>query len=159
MAEVSRSCKQWLRSPMKKKVLSLALGSATLFLGAAHARDEKMAPAAPPAALDANQAELLRRYDTNHDGKLDEAELASAHEKMLKEGAGGGGRRGRVRAELLKRFDKNGDGELDQAERADMRKYFLTRFDKNGDGRLDEEERAAMREEFKAQAKALKLKK
>lgn len=116
-----------------------------------------MASPSPAATLDANQAELLRRYDTNHDGKLDETELAAAHENMLKEGDKGG-RRGKVRAELLKRFDKNGDGQLDETERAEMRKYFLGRFDKNGDGRLDEEERAAMREEFKAQAKALKLK-
>jgi len=144
---------------MKKTVLSLALGSATLFLGTAVAADPKpAAPAAPPPALDAGQAELLRRYDTNHDGKLDEAELAAAHEHMLKDGAAGKGQGGRFRAEMIKRFDTNGDGQLDETERAAMRKYLLARFDKNGDGRIDEDERAAAREEFKARAKELKLK-
>jgi hypothetical protein len=126
---------------MKKTVLSLALGSATLFLGPAYADDEKASPV-PPSSLDANQAEL-----------------AAAHENMLKENANPqGGRRARLRAAVLKRFDKNGDGQLDEAERAEVRKYFLGRFDTNGDGRLDEDERAAMREEFKAEAKAQKLK-
>lgn len=133
----------------------MALGSATLFLVVAYATDLQPTPS---AAITANEAELLQRYDTNHDGKLDEAELAAAHEAMLKEGATAKGQGGRFRPAMLKRFDKNGDGQLEESERAEMRKYFLTRFDKNGDGRLDDDERAAMREEFKAEAKALKLK-
>ena len=111
--------------------------------------------------MDANQAALLQRYDTNRDGKLDEDELAAAHEAMLKSGVGGvaGERAGRVRALLLKRFDQNGDGRLDETERATMRSYFLARFDKDGDGRLDDEERAAMRQELKAEYQAGKLRK
>jgi len=144
---------------MKKTVLSLALASATLFLGAARGDEPKPTPAPIAApAMDTNQAELLRRYDLNHDGKLDEAELATAHETMLKEGAGAKGAGGKFRAAMIRRFDRNGDGQLDETERAEMRKYFLARFDKNGDGRIDEDERAAMREELKADAKASKLK-
>ena len=144
---------------MKEKVLSLALGSATLFLGAARADESKPVPAPVTApAMDANQTALLQRYDLNHDGKLDEAELATAHETMLKEGAGAKGARAKFRTQMFKRFDKNGDGQLDEGERAEMKKYFLARFDKNGDGRLDEDERAAIREELKADAKASKLK-
>lgn len=146
---------------MKKTVLSATLCSATLFLAAARADAPKTAaPAAPPAMDDAS-AGLLRRYDTNHDGKLDENELAVAHEGLLKQNfnGGAGGERGqRFRAAMLKRFDRNGDGQLDENEKAAMRKYFLDRFDTNHDGRLDEDERAAMREQLKADAKAGKFK-
>ena len=143
---------------MKKTVLSVTLISATLFLAAGRAE----APKSPPVpVMDARQTGLLQRYDTNHDGKLDEDELAAAHESMLKSGLSGGTgeRAGKVRALLLKRFDQNGDGRLDETERATMRSYFLARFDKDGDGRLDDAERAAMREELKAEYQAGKLKK
>ncbi|MEO6874998.1 MAG: EF-hand domain-containing protein [Opitutaceae bacterium] len=147
---------------MKKTVLSLVLGSATLFLAASRADVPKAAPPAPPApAMNAAQAELLKRFDRNHDGKLDESELAIAHETMLKQGftaAPGDERPKKIRAAMLKRFDKNGDGQLDAGERAEMRREILARFDKNGDGHLDENERAAMRAAFKAENKALKLK-
>ena len=111
--------------------------------------------------MDAAAAELRRRYDTNHDGKLDENELAAAHEGRLKQNFNGGasGERGkRFRAAMIKRFDRNGDGQLDENEKAAMKKYFLDRFDTNHDGRLDEDERAAMREQLKAGAKAGKFK-
>ena len=143
---------------MKTPFLSLVTLSATLFLASARAEDPK--PAANPApALDAAQTDLLRRYDLNHDGRLDDNELATAHETMLKGNAAGGGnaeRRQKIKAAMLEKFDANGDGQLDDEEREEMRKFFLTRYDKNGDGRLDDAERAAMRADFKAQAKAKK---
>ena len=111
--------------------------------------------------MDSAQSDLLRRYDTNHDGKLSEDELAVAHEGMLKEGFNGGAnseRGKKFRAAMVKRFDRNGDGQLDDSEKAAMRKYFLDHFDTNHDGRLDDDERAAMREQIKADAKAGKFK-
>ena len=80
--------------------------------------------------MDANQAALLQRYDTNRDGKLDEDELSAAHEAMLKSGVGGvaGEHAGKVRALLLKRFDQNGDGRLDDAERAAMRQELKAEY-------------------------------
>jgi Ca2+-binding EF-hand superfamily protein len=143
---------------MKKTVLSLGLCAATLFLAAGRAGEAK---APPPAAPNASQAGLLQRYDQNHDGKLDEAELAAAHESMLQAGFGNradGERRSRREAWLIKHFDKNGDGKLDDNERAEAKRVMLARFDTNHDGRLDEDERAAMREQLKGDAKALKLK-
>ena len=149
---------------MKTPFLPLVAMSATLFLAGARAADPKPAsspaPAAPAPALDAAQADLLRRYDLNHDGKLDDNELATAHETMLKDNLSGGGndeRRKKIKAALLEKFDANGDGQLDEQEREEMRKFFLARYDKNGDGRLDDAERAAMRADFKARAKAKKL--
>jgi Ca2+-binding EF-hand superfamily protein len=142
---------------MKKTVLSLGLCSATLFL-AGQAEEPQAARSAAP---DSAQIELLQRYDKNHDGKLDEAELAAAHESMLQAGfnrPAGGERAGRRQAWLIKHFDRNGDGKLDEAERAEARRVILERFDTNHDGRLDEDERAAMREQLKGDAKSLKLK-
>ena len=142
---------------MKKRFLPLGLLSATLFLAAARADGPKTAP---PAALDPAEAGLLRRYDLNHDGKLDEDELEAAHESMLKAGRGGraeGKPGSKIRAMIVRRFDRNGDGRLDETERAEAQAYFLQRFDQNHDGRLDEDERAAMRQELKAEYQAGKL--
>ena len=158
MPEVSCPMEKSPLSPMKKTVLSLGLCSATLFLATGRAEAPK---GTPSAARDAGQAELLQRYDKNHDGKLDEAELAAAHESMLQAGFGNGAdgeRRSRREAWLIKHFDKNGDGKLDDTERAEAKRVMLARFDTNHDGRLDEDERAAMREQLKGDAKALKLK-
>jgi Ca2+-binding EF-hand superfamily protein len=116
-------------------------------------------------AMNARADELLKRFDTNHDGKLDEDEAAAAHEALLKEqiakqaaiAAAPGGEL--FRQKMLQLFDKNHDGRLDDDERAEMRKYFeehglgpdgevraelMKRFDQNADGKLDDTERAAM---------------
>jgi hypothetical protein len=143
---------------MKKTVLSLTLLAATLFLAAARA--DVKAPAAAPA-LSADDLALLKRYDRNGDGQLDEDELAAAHEALLKASFSGGAagvKGGRQRAALIRRFDQNGDGKLDAAEWAEAKRVILARYDTNHDGRLDEDERAAMRADFKARAQALKLK-
>jgi Ca2+-binding EF-hand superfamily protein len=114
--------------------------------------------------------ELLKRFDTNHDGKLDEDEVAIAHEAMLKEQMD---RQAKIaatpagpqlRQRMLDRFDANHDGRLDDEERAEMRKFseehglgpdgevreeLLQRFDKNADGKLDETERAELEKSLK----------
>ncbi len=141
---------------MKRLGLFPALLSATLFL-IADLPAQEPAPAPPPKKLSERDAELLKRYDKNGDGKLDQDELALAHESMRGERMTGenvvtpG-----VRDKLLERFDTNHDGKLDDDERAAMRKalgqaqdFFrarmMERFDVNHDGKLDETERAAAR--------------
>lgn len=111
-----------------------------------------------------NPEEMLKRFDKNGDGQLDDEERNAMRESLGgQRGAGGPG--GFNREEMMKRFDKNGDGQLDEEERNAMRESFggqrgaggpggfnreemMKRFDKNGDGELDEEERNAMRESF-----------
>ncbi|HZP61270.1 MAG TPA: EF-hand domain-containing protein [Opitutaceae bacterium] len=149
---------------MKRHFLVLPLISATLFLaGRARADDAPGAPAAAgelrPGSLAYQQ--LLQRYDTNHDGKLDESELAAAHEQMAQQRMENGRGVGKkIRQELLQKFDKNHNGRLDPDEREAARQYFqqhveerrkliLEHYDKNGDGKLDENERAAMREDLR----------
>jgi len=151
---------------VKLAILIPPLVSATLFLAAARADDAPAAPdtAAPAGDLQpggATYQQLLQRYDTNHDGKLDESELAAAHEDMaqqrLENGKGVGKK---ARQQLLDMFDKEHKGYLTAQERAEARAYLqqhlelrkqlmLERYDKNGDGKLDASERAAMQEDFR----------
>ncbi len=148
---------------MKKMFLPLTILSATLFLAAEGAdapKNDAPSASAAPAPLTAAETALIKRYDRNGDGRLDESELAAAHEKMLQDNRGDnpGSPAGKFRAALVRRFDRDGDGKLDATEEAEAKRVILARFDTNHDGRLDEEERAAMREAFRARAKALKAK-
>lgn len=148
---------------MKTSSVSLALFTAALLAVSARAQTEMSVPEARPkpempAETDKNKQrheELIKRFDKNGDGKLDEAEKAAAHKAMRREGGGGQGDRYK---ELLRRFDKNGDGRLDDAERAEAEKarelvernggmgkfraLVLKRFDQDGDGKLNDAERA-----------------
>jgi len=142
---------------MKTSSVSLALLAAVLLAAPGRAENETPAAGAPAGTdsrMKASRQELIRRFDKNGDGRLDEEEKAAAHKAMRTEGGGYAERQ----KQMLKRFDKNGDGRLDDAERAEaekarellqknggpgrFRELVLKRFDKNGDGRLDDAERA-----------------
>ena len=90
---------------MKNRSVILPLLTATLFAAPAFAQGDP--PAAPPPAPGPRHAEMLKRFDQNQDGRLDDTERAAARE------AG--------RAEFVKRFDKDGDGQLNDAEKAAAR--------------------------------------
>lgn len=125
-------------------------------------------PTRPTAAAPADparlQAELLRRFDKDGDGKLNAAEQAEAdkaREESMKQRAATAAHPDttRLREEMLRRFDHNGDGKLDESERAEMEKarqqmeqnggvkrfraQVLKMFDQDGDGVLNAAERAA----------------
>ena len=108
-----------------------------------------------------NQEELIKRFDKNGDGRLDEQERTAARRVRGKKG------KGRY-AEILKRFDKDGDGRLSEEERGQARRArgegnpqragaqrrqdpprvnvqsLLRRFDKDGDQKLNQEELSAL---------------
>ncbi len=87
-----------------------------------------------PKRVNAN-AETLKMFDKDGDGKLNDDERAAMREQMRKN--------------REKKFDTNGDGKLDDTERAAMleaRKAHVKEFDKDGDGKLSDEERKVMRE-------------
>jgi Ca2+-binding EF-hand superfamily protein len=75
----------------------------------------------------------IQNFDSDGDGKLDDAERAQNHAAFE-------ARRAERRKEALAKYDRNKDGTLDDAERTAMRDDKLTgRFqamDKNGDGKL-----------------------
>jgi len=114
--------------------------------------------------MSAADAEILKRYDKNGDGKLDDDEVAAAMDANRKSA---GTDREKIRDRLkerqqiwLKEFDKDGDGKLDAAECATMEQALrsrmeknsgmLKRFDTNGDGKLSDAEWAAAREKILA---------
>ncbi|MEK6257313.1 MAG: EF-hand domain-containing protein [Planctomycetota bacterium] len=85
-------------------------------------------------------AEILKRFDKDGDGKLNDAERDAA--KKAREERGGkpgqpgrpgqpGGGDGKMREEVLKRFDKDGDGKLNDAEKAAAKKAHDERANKN----------------------------
>ncbi len=61
--------------------------------------------------------EIVKRFDHDGDGKLNEVERAEAR----KAGDELRARFKQHREEILARFDKNGDGQLDETERQDLR--------------------------------------
>ncbi len=82
--------------------------------------------------------EVLKKFDTNGDGKLDDTERMAMREAM--------------KAEMLKKYDKDGDGKLSederkamQAEMAARHKELLDKYDANKNGKLDPEEIQAAR--------------
>lgn len=62
------------------------------------------------------KAEVLDKFDTNKDGKLDETERAA----MEKD------------ADMIKKYDKNGDGKLDATEKAALAKDIQEKKAKKG---------------------------
>lgn len=137
---------------MKATFLFPALLAATQFVLSASAAET-------PSTAE-RDAEIIKRYDTNKDGKLDEAEVAAVKEQMLmSQMEKREDRRDQVKerqAEWTKEFDKNADGKLDEAEKKTMETTLRARMEKNprmmkrldtdGDGKLSDIEWTAARE-------------
>jgi len=62
------------------------------------------------------KAEVLDKFDTNKDGKLDETERAAIEKD----------------ADIIKKYDKNGDGKLDATEKAGLAKDIQEKKAKKG---------------------------
>jgi Ca2+-binding EF-hand superfamily protein len=109
--------------------------------------------ARPMHAKGERHAKMIERFDADGDGKLSDAERATAKQTWLAENP----EKAAKHAEKIKRFDKDGDGQLNDTERAaaksemkgrgeKFRERAIKRFDKNGDGVLNKRERAHARE-------------
>ena len=116
----------------------------------------------------ARKAEILKKFDTDGDGKLSDTEKKTLRAEMQNR-QGGHDRKQwapEQRNEMLKKFDKDGDGKLSDTEKASLRSEMqsrrggrdrkqwtpeqrnemLKKFDKDGNGELSDDERAAARE-------------
>ena len=92
-----------------------------------------------------SRQEVMKKFDKDGDGKLNEEEKAELRKKMAERGAGR-----RIPPLVLEKFDKDGDGKLNEDERATARKAMearraemIEKFDKDGDGQLNNQERKA----------------
>jgi Ca2+-binding EF-hand superfamily protein len=81
--------------------------------------------------------EMIQKFDTNGDGKLDESERQAMRDAMH-------ARMEQHRQEMLARFDANHDGKLDASERETMHHVLAAerfkQLDTNGDGVLSFDE-------------------
>lgn len=107
-----------------------------------------------------NKDEIVKKFDANGDGTLDEAERATARTAMeakvaAKVAANVEAKKGEHMAqmkekhpELFAKIDTNGDGTIDQNEREAAKAHFLEQHpnaDGNGDGNIDHCEREAIK--------------
>ncbi len=114
---------------LTKMKLALALCAATLVGGVALA-DTGSSTSAPTPAMkeawkakrEARKAELLAKYDTNHDGKLDEQERAVMRDDML--------------TARFEKMDLNKDGQISLDEfKQSAQKFGKLRHGRGGFGR------------------------
>ena len=106
-----------------------------------------------------DREEMMKRFDKDGDGELNEEERQAIREEM-------GNRRGRgddqMRQLIMRRYDVDGDGELSDTERETARADFtqmrdqivskiVPQYDQDGDGELNEQEREAARPAFRAE--------
>ena len=106
------------------------------------AKPEKGKKAEGPSGDRPSREEMIKKFDTDGDGKLSDDEKAGARKTMMA--------KRKMPPFLVKKFDKDGDGELNDEEKAEAlkmmavrKKEALEKFDKDGDGKLNDEERKA----------------
>jgi len=96
-----------------------------------------------------DQAQLLEKFDANHNGVLDPEEKAAAKAEWESH-------RKERQAKLLEKFDTNHNGTIDpeerqamQAQREARRAEMLKKYDTDGDGKLSDSEREALRKDMR----------
>ena len=102
-----------------------------------------------------DQAQLLEKFDANHNGVLDPEEKDAAKTAF---GARREQGREQRQAKLLEKFDTNHNGTIDpeerqamQAQRGARRAEMLKKYDTDGDGKLSDSEREALRKDMREQ--------
>lgn len=149
---------------MSKKIITLIMAGAGIWLPAA-AQQTTSAPDDTPMSV---KIQLLKKFDKDGDGRLNEQERAEAMKAIKEKSASLNELREKNVQSVIKRYDKDGDGKLDQTELAafleEQRKMFenmrsrrfrnmqvpkeiLAKYDKDGDGKLSPQERRAMFED------------
>ena len=162
-----------------KLVLLLTLGLSLAGAGAFAQSDNGAPPPGQPPGrrpppIGQVLLELLNKYDANHDGTLDQTEMAALKQDIQDGKIQPRGGPPRLPKEILEKYDLNHDGVLDESERAALRqdveagkvqlpppggrprlaagpgpgapsaKQLLAKYDTNHDGVLDENELAIL---------------
>ena len=124
---------------MKKVLLFLSVFVIAIGI---HAKPEQESKKPRPGEGRPSREEVMKKFDKDGDGKLNDEEKAELRKKME-------GKR-KLPPFVMEKFDKDGDGELNESERAEARKTMegrrkemIAKFDKDGDGKLNLEERKA----------------
>jgi Ca2+-binding EF-hand superfamily protein len=142
---------------LMKKLLSMFL--VCLFPFALFAAVEKPESEEKKGTGFPSRGEILKKFDTDQDGKLNEEERANLRKEMSRA-------KGALPMLLAKKFDKDGDGQLSEDERAAFRKqmvvngrklppHLMQRFDTDGDGTLSDEERAGAKQAWEDRKKEM----
>lgn len=132
----------------------LFLATAALLTSGVFTQISLAADEAPPPGRPSRE-EMIKRFDTNGDGKLDQTEREALRAEMEKNRGAGpedrAGPGGPLRERAIERFDKDGDGKLNEAERAELasRPRAMERIDTNKDGKISDEEWAAARDHLR----------
>lgn len=135
---------------MTRLIIAAGLAAAALMTTPVLAADDGQSLADFQAA----SRQRLMQADTDHDGKLSQAEFAAGMAALRAGGEGGpggpGGQgRGRDPSRMFKMLDTNGDGFLDAAEIDAMSARRFARLDANGDGKVTAAEREAARGQWR----------
>ena len=142
---------------LMKKLLSMFL--VCLFPFALFAAVEKPESEEKKGLGFPSRGEMLKKFDTDGDGKLNEEERKKVRDEMVS-------RRSGLPPLLAKKFDKDGNGKLSEDERAAFRKemaskgrklppHLMQRFDTDGDGTLSDEERAGAKQAWEDRKKEM----
>jgi len=101
------------------------------------------------AELPGPMAERMMRADANSDGAVTKEELAESLKRLAGGMRGQGGGRGMPEPEqVLKRLDANGDGKLTKDELPEPMAERMMQADANGDGAITKEELVEARKRF-----------
>jgi len=137
---------------MKKTIAALVVATAAAGFTVAHAdQGEDNGFGGHHGRRGPDPAQLLEKYDANHNGVLDPEEKAAAKAEWESH-------RKEREAKMLERFDANHNGVLDPEEREAMkaqrearRAEMVKKYDADGDGKLSDTEREALRKDMRAQ--------
>lgn len=123
-----------------KLIISFALGMSLIGISIAQDQPNRPRQHGRPGAM--IRAKILKKFDKDGDGKLNDVERAAAKEQFKTN-----------HPDLFAKADTNGDGDISPAERQAareaIRKHIIEKFDKDGDGKLNEQERKAAWEAFR----------
>ena len=117
---------------MKKILIFLSAVGLTIGL---YAKPEKGGKKTGSGEGRPSREEVMKKFDKDGDGKLNEEEKAELRKKMAERGAGR-----KAPPFIMEKFDKDGDGKLSEDERAEARKAMearraemIEKFDKDGE--------------------------